>query len=415
MNLSWIGVANLIVKPIWFLFLVYTARTLGAEDFGRFTFSVSFVMMFAILYELGLELFTVKEVATKKQSSQKLLGNCLIIKLILAPIVSLFIIVIIHVLGYSGTTLFAVYWAIIYVFFTTTTNYLRTFFRGFEKINFEAYSMIIEKLILFVLGGFALISNAGVVNFLKLLTLGSFISLIGTAVILFNKLVKPDFTLDIKLILEILKKAWPFALMNIFMLIYFRIDVVMLSMMKNETIVGLYSSSYRIMEMLIMIPAAIMIPIYPAMSRLFRDDSNKFNKLSKNTTKLMLLFSLPVTLAVYIFAGQLMGVFYFDSEFLSAIPALKILAWVLPFSCLTFVFGTMLASTGRQIISTRNVGICAGLNILLNFIFIPQHGFIGASIATLVTEVVLVVLSVNALFGYVSQNIFRAFINYVQK
>jgi len=408
-NLSWIVFANIFVKPLWFFFLVFSARILGPEDFGKFNFSVSFVLIFSILYELGMDLFTVREVSINKQLSPKLLGTSLIIKCFLVPVVTLIIILTINILGYSGTTIKAVYWSILYIMFITTANYLRTFFRGFEKINYEAVTVIIEKILLCLFGGYALIAKLNVVDFLKLLTLGSFFSIIITAAILFKKLVKPDFSFNLKLICEVFKKSLPFALMNIFILIYFRIDMVMLSIMKNETMVGLYSSSYRIMEMLLVIPAIIMIPIYPAMSRLLINDRLKFWELSQTAVKGMLLVSIPITLMIFFLAHNFMYLFYGSSDYLLATPALKILVFALPFNALTSVFATMLAASNRQILTTRNTSICAGLNIVLNIFLIPQYGFVGASLATIATEGLLAAISYFAVVNYFKEKVCQTY------
>jgi O-antigen/teichoic acid export membrane protein len=231
-----------------------------------------------------------------------------------------------------------------------------------------------------------------VLNFLKWLSLGSLISIIFTAALLFKKLVKPDFSFDFSFMQNTLGQALPFALMNIFILIYFRIDMVMLSLMKNETVVGLYSASYRIMEMLLVIPAVIMIPIYPAMSRLTKNESAKFHELSQISVQGLLLICLPVTLIIFFLAPQFMLFFYGDSDYLTATAALKILVFTLPFNGLTSVFATMLAANNRQIITTRNTAICAGFNILLNMLLIPSYSFIGAAAATLATEGLLAAL-----------------------
>ncbi|MBD3340525.1 MAG: oligosaccharide flippase family protein [Candidatus Lokiarchaeota archaeon] len=408
-NLSWIVFANIIAKPFWFLFLMISARILGPEDFGKFNFAISFVMIFSILYELGMDLFTVREVSINRQQSEKLLGNSLIIKVALIPMVSSLIILVANLLGYSDVTIQAVYWSILYVMFITTANYLRSFFRGFEKINYEAVTVIFEKIVLCFLGGYALVFSSGVINLFKLLTAGALLSSIFTASLLFIKLVKPKFSFDFSLMRGILKKAMPFALMNIFILIYFRIDMVMLSLMKNETIVGLYSSGYRIMEMLLIIPAILMIPIYPAMSRLTVNDRSKFRELSQISVKGILLISLPVTLVIFFLANIFMLLFYGDSEYLLATGALKILVFALPFNGLTTVFATMLAANNRQLLTTRNSGICAVFNIVLNFSLIPKYGFMGAAAATLATEVLLTALSYLAVFNRLGEKICPAY------
>jgi O-antigen/teichoic acid export membrane protein len=144
---------------------------------------------------------------------------------------------------------------------------------------------------------------------------------------------------------------------------------------------------------LIMIPAIIMVPIYPALSRLYSQTKEKFEQLSQNSFIYILLINFPITVLVFIFAPQIIRLSYGESEYLQAIPAFQILVWVLPFSSLTAVLGSMLAATNKQMKTTKNAAICAGLNIALNLVMIPKLSIIGAAISTLITEAVLVFLN----------------------
>ncbi|MBD3360288.1 hypothetical protein GF366_00635, partial [Candidatus Peregrinibacteria bacterium] len=73
------------------------------------------------------------------------------------------------------------------------------------------------------------------------------------------------------------------------------------------------------------------------------------------------------------------------------------------------VFATMLAANNRQLLTTRNSGICAVFNIVLNFGLIPKYGFMGAAAATLATEVLLTVLSYLAVFNRLGERICPAY------
>ena len=123
-----------------------------------------------------------------------------------------------------------------------------------------------------------------------------------------------------------------------------------------------------------------------------------------------MLLSLPITILIFFLAYHLMHLFYGQSDYLLATPALKILVWVLLFNGLTSVFATMLAAKNKQILTTRNTAICAGLNVVLNLLLIPKYSFIGASIATIITEALLAVLSFSAVVKYFTDKAFKKFI-----
>jgi O-antigen/teichoic acid export membrane protein len=103
---------------------------------------------------------------------------------------------------------------------------------------------------------------------------GIIASLPGLAIIisLSNKFIKPTFQLDLKLCKYILKESWPLFLTSVFVIIFMRIDQIMLFYMKGTEAVGYYSAAVRIVETLSIIPLAFMTSVFPTpYVRIFQD------------------------------------------------------------------------------------------------------------------------------------------------
>jgi O-antigen/teichoic acid export membrane protein len=90
----------------------------------------------------------------------------------------------------------------------------------------------------------------------------------------------------------------------------------------------------------------------------------------------------------------------YGASFINATPALVILIWAIPSIFHTFVLGALLPAINKQGINTLSTGICMIINFFLNLILIPKYGYIGASVATVITQGILCAL----LFGYISCN-----------
>jgi len=95
---------------------------------------------------------------------------------------------------------------------------------------------------------------------------------------------------------------------------------------------------------------------------------------------------LPLSIGTTLLADKITLLLYGNS-YIPSILALKILVWIVVLTFINIAFGNLVTATNHQNILTRQTGYCLILNILLNLILIPKFSFIGASIATVITEI----------------------------
>jgi O-antigen/teichoic acid export membrane protein len=100
---------------------------------------------------------------------------------------------------------------------------------------------------------------------------------------------------------------------------------------------------------------------------------------------------LPLAVGIFMLADSFIFLFY-GPEFTNSIVALKILAWDILLKFLYLCSAYILISTDQQKQMTIIVIATALLNIILNLFLIPSYSYIGSGIATLITEIFLLVL-----------------------
>jgi len=215
-----------------------------------------------------------------------------------------------------------------------------------------------------------------------------------------RKLVKPRFEIDFGLWRYLLKEALPIALYSVIYIIYFRIDVVMLSMMQGDAPVGIYSAAYKLSEPLSLIPYALMISLFPIMSASFKSSEERLIKSYKLATRYLLIISLPIATGTTILADKIIFLIY-GTEFAGSATALQILIWALVFTSTNSVLLSLLVSMDKQKLNTVSIASCAIVNVILNFILIPILSYNGASIATVATNIMLFIAS----FFFVSKHL----------
>jgi len=188
-------------------------------------------------------------------------------------------------------------------------------------------------------------------------------------------------------------EAFPFGIAMTFMVIFYWIDSVILSLMKGNTVVGYYNASYRIVLALQFIPNSFITAIYPVMSKYYETSRNSLEASFVNSFTYLLILGVPIGFGTTILAKPIISLIY-GIDYTLSVPALQILIWSMVFIFMSQPFGNLFNCVNRQAVVSKTTGICVGLNIILNIILIPKYSLIGASIATLITEVASLILLV---------------------
>jgi O-antigen/teichoic acid export membrane protein len=385
-NLSWLVIANILTKPLWFLFVIFSANKLGVSDFGIYTFSISYLLMFSMILDLGLEQLLIRDIAKDKRNLNSYFNNGICYKFFASLLLILILCTILYFSSFSIRIKYSLFLMLFFVLTTSFMTYLRAFFRAFEKIKYESISIIIEKISAITFAGLGLLLSFGLFGFLTGLVLGNIVSLCYCAVVLFKKNDTLVFNPIVGEIRTLLKKALPFLVADVFIIIYFRLSSVMIMFITgSETQVGLYNSSYRLIEMYLALPTLLVTPVYPFLSRTFKENKQQSIDVAGKILKVLLLVSIPVTVIVfvdYIRINELL----FSSQFSAGAYGLKIIILVIVPLSINVLLGTILAAIGKQKEAAVSVGISAFINLALNFILIHSFQYVGASFSIVISE-----------------------------
>lgn len=391
---------DVIFRLISLVVIIYLARYLGVVDFGKYNFIFAYLAFFNVITDLGLQAILVREMARDPAIASKLIGNAYIIRLILTVIAVASSLVVITLMSYPMDTTWYTYIASLSLLFISFSDFYRTIFEANLRMEYNTIAKLVFKVvsaglilwIIFVLQGtltqilLALVFSEGI----KMLISYSFS----------RRFVRPRFEIDFGMWKYLLKECLPLALSSVIMIIYFRIDVVMLSIMQGDAAVGLYSAAYKLCEPLSVIPGALLISIFPIMSALFKTSKEKLVKTYKLSFKYILIITLPIVIGTTLIADKIIFLIY-GATFAGSAHALQILIWTFVFTSTNYVFLNLLVAMDKQKLNTLCIGVCAIANVGLNFILIPLLSYNGAAIATVVTGIVLFVTS----FYFVSSHL----------
>ena len=387
-NIAALTTAELISKALQFVLFVYAARLLGKADFGKFSFALAFSMIAIIFADLGINTLLIREIARKKELVTKYFVNAFLAKFAFSILTFITAIFILNILNSPPLTKNVVYIILLFTIISSFTELLYSVFRAFERMEFDALVKVTRMVILTSVGLYVLFKGYGVITFSFIFILAELIVFILALNIGIIKFIKLKLSFDINFIRKLIKKSFPFGLAIVFGSIYFYIGSIMLSVMKNDVEVAIYSVAYNLVIALLIIPTIYTNAIYPVLSRHFKSSKENLIFMYKKSFKYMYIIGLPISVGLFLLADKIILLFY-TNEYFAAVFALKILAWFVFIKFLNFLIGIVLYSIDRQKHRMFSQGSTALFNIILNLILIPFLGFIGAAIATLITEIFL--------------------------
>jgi len=390
-NTSWLFVSQIITKILSLLFVVYLGRTLLIADFGRFNLANAFVSIFGIIADFGFNLFIVREISRSKDKIGEYLGSIIPFKLLLSIAAVVLMYVTAVVMRYDNLTLMTIMLFGVYYILLSFSMFFRTVFLANEIMEYESIFAVLDKLMVFVLGIAVLIEGKGILWVAGVYSLVETVIFIMSVILLLRKFPGIRFTFSYKTLSYSVKQSFIFFLLNILIMIFLYVDSLMLSKMKDETAVGLYNAAYNLVYNLRFLVTPLINAIFPAMALSAVKNTEELFAMSRNVRKALIFLGLGISIIGVMFSSQIIILLY-GLKYEASVPAFAILITAIPFIYLNGFYGYLLTAVNKQKSILYILSLGCTVNIILNFIFIPKYGFIGASIITLISEVLCFVL-----------------------
>jgi O-antigen/teichoic acid export membrane protein len=381
---------NVIFRLVSLFVIIYLARYLGTEGFGKYSFVFAYLAFFNIITDLGLQQILVREMARGPSNTPALIGNAYVIRLLLTAFAVVLAIIIITLLPYPADTTLYIYIASFTLLFISFSDFYATIFQANLAMEYNVIAKLAFKFVSAGLILWIIFSHGTLAQVMVVLVFSEGIKTL-ISYLFSRKFVRPRFTIDFGLWGYLLKECLPLALTGVITIIYYRIDVVMLSMMRGDGAVGIYSAAYRLCEPFSLIPFALMMSLFPLMSMYFKESDERLVKACGLAIKYILIMMLPIVVGVTSIADRVILLVY-GAEFASSTIALQILIWAILFGSMNSILLNTLVAIDRQSLNAWTIGLGAAMNVTLNFILIPIMGFTGAAITTVVTNVLMCVV-----------------------
>lgn len=382
---------NFVGKIVTFIFFLVVARWYGEEVFGIVNFANSIITYFIMIASMGLQNYAIVCIAKDKQHSELLFNKVINIRIILAiiSISLLFITISLSNIMYENKVMTLLYGGMI---ITNALN-IEWYFNAIQEMQYISKSMIIQNISsLLILTVFYVLNISKSMYIIPLaLILGSLLASIYLLYIALKN-IKYKFLFSIKEAIRFIKYGFPFFFSGIFATINSNIDIIILGIISTNSEVGLYSSAYKIINVLIIVVTLVFTPIYPVMIELINLKKwDELNSLMIKVKKYVYALALPL-LVGGIILGKEVIIFLFGIKYSEAGLTFKIL---IVYICLLYIreiYGYILTASGNQKSYMTVVSISSAINVIMNLILIPQIGIVGAALTTLFSEIINLIL-----------------------
>ena len=363
---------------------IIIARQFGASGFGDFVKITTYVAFFYLLSDFGLNAIYLQ----RKSEWEDLLVLRVLLSLLLVGIAyfGLFVLPRGTTQGYTplvrlGILLFIP--SIVFQALTTTGNAL---FQKHLRYDLSTIAVIVGSVfsLCSVLGIFLFVfTGATVLWATTAVLIGSGAN--AFAALLLSRRLQPSSHARISFfsIRTLFIASIPLGLTLLFNLVYFRVDSIILTLTRTSGEVGIYGLAYKIFELPLVFPTFFMNTLYPIM--LTTTDVMK-RKLVARASIFLFSSSLIVAGGLWICAPIISRI---RPEFVSGIPALRVLSLGLPFFFLSSLAMWILIAHKKQTLLAVIYGISMIVNVCLNCLFVPAFGFMAAAWITVGSEAIV--------------------------
>jgi PST family polysaccharide transporter len=387
-NTAWLFADRILRMAIGLVVGVWVARYLGPDQFGLFNYALAFTLIFDTVANLGLDSIVIRDIVNQPSSKDEILGTAFILKAI-AQVVALISAITLIVLLRPHDTI---------------TQWLvgivagGMIFESFYVIDFWFQSQVQSKhAVLFKNLGLIFIScgrvlliqiQAPLILFAWAYSSEFLLTALGlVAAYRIQGYVLKAWRFSWRCATQLLRDSWTLILSSFVIMIFMRMDQVMLGQMLGDQAVGIYSAAVKISELWYFVPTAITSSVFPSILKVKQENPKLYYERFQKVLDFLSILSYTVAIAVTLLSNQIVNLLY-GERYQEAGLILSIHIWTGVFVSSGLVRSLWTTAENLMHLAFLATAIGAIVNLVLNYFLIKSYGGVGSAISTLVAQCV---------------------------
>ena len=365
------------------------ARYLAPSLYGVFNYAFSFVALFAVLGSLGLDNIFIREMVKSPDKENVFLGTAFLLKLAGGFLVVIFSVGVIVLTKPNDPLSQALVLIVAAGYVLQSVNVIDLYFQSRIKSKYT----VISNNVAFIVSSAAKLTfiflKAPLIVFVWLYIAEIVISDLGLLIFYHRLGCKTKlWRFNPEVALNLLRDSWPLILSGAAVMIYMRIDQVMIGNMIGNTQLGLYSSAVKISEVWYFIPMAIVSSIYPKIIESKKTSLDLYNRRTQQMFNVMAMLGYFAAFVGTFFSGLIIR-WIFGQDYVGAANILSVHIWCGLFISMGVSRGSWLINENIMRFQLYTASLGALVNVVLNLFLIKRYGGVGAAFATLISQVMV--------------------------
>jgi O-antigen/teichoic acid export membrane protein len=365
-------------------------RHLGVVGFGRYTLVLSIVALVqgvtdGGLTAIGLREYSLRDAAGRERLMRELLGLRTLLTAAGVAVATGFTVV----AGYPEEVVWGTVLAGLGLILLVLFNLVAVPLQANLRFGWMTIAEVVRQAVMTVLLVVLVVAGAGLVPLLAV-QIAAGIAPLVIVYALARRLVPLRASIDRRAWWALARDTLPYAVAIAVSAVYFRITIVLMSLVSTNDETGYFAVSYRVIEALIGVPLLVVGAAFPIISRAVRDDASRLRYAAQRTLDLMLIAGVWTTLVIALAAPFIIDVLAGDG-FDPSVGTLRIQALAVVCTFVSVTCGYVLLALHRHTAILVGNLVPLAFGITLTLLLAPAHGAHGAAAATAAAEVGLAV------------------------
>lgn len=375
---------------------VWVIRYLGPDQYGQLNYVMAYVGIAVVLVALGMDSFLIRELVNTPERKSEIIHTAFVLRIIIAGISFLGLISILYFSGESKQV-FLLFFLVVPQLFSSAFSVVDLAYQA----DLKSRITIIARNSFFVFGAvlktIAIITHQNLYVFATLMVLDIVLADIFLFCYYRSRYAKTQLNGITKAYTrELLFKALPFALSSVAIIVYMKVDQILLKKLASTKEVGYFTAATKVAEVFYFIPLVVTGSLFGMLVSAKKTSLKKYLLAQRKIFFFLVVLSILISVIVFIFSSIIIQLL-FGTEFLASMDVLQLYIWSVIFIFAGVAFNQLLVIEEMQHIILYKTLIGVGLNILLNIILIPDYGAVGAAVATVITQFISSI-AINFLF-----------------
>jgi O-antigen/teichoic acid export membrane protein len=394
-------VSQLASQALVFFTSIQVANYLGVERYGLYTFAFSLVTLFTFVADCGLNFAAFREFSRDRENLVKYYQWMLAIKLAAGLALVSGFLVYGRLTGLDPALGIVLFWCFALLAVSSLNGVALAAFQAWERMELVAVTELLQRVaVLALVLWYVVRCDAGINGLVMMMVPISAVALlINTAIVTWQE---PRIWGRANRVWSnwwpVLKLGLPFVVIGLLNQIYLYIDIPLMRFLTTGKEVGIYALAARFVTMGVLVPAAVTSAIFPALNRI--KDQELFGKVAGSAFKYLMVVAMPLAVGTTLVAREFI-LFFFDQAYAPSAGCLQIQIWALALMFGNWVTGYALYALSKNKIMTGVVAVAVVVKVGTVLLLVPVFSALGASVAMVLTEAVIMALELYLLRRYV--------------